>query len=44
MQVNFPYWVWWIGGVILLLILMALCRADFSVGSQGIHFTQNLVK
>ncbi len=43
MNVNFPYWVWWILGVILILIIMAVCKADFTIGSSGIHFTQGLV-
>jgi hypothetical protein len=44
MQVNFPSWIWWILGVMLLLIVMGVCKADFSVGSQGLHFTQGLIK
>ncbi len=43
MNINFPSWVWFVLGIVLLLIVMALCKADFSVGSQGIHFTQHLV-
>ena len=43
MNVNLPQWIWWCLGVILLLVIMAICKADFSVGSQGIHFTQGLI-
>jgi hypothetical protein len=43
MNLNLPSWIWWCLGVILLLIVMALCKADFSIGSGGIHLTQHLV-
>ena len=43
MNINFPNWTWWILGVILVLIVMTLCKADFSIGSHGMHFVQGLV-
>lgn len=43
MQVNFPHWVWLILGAMAVLILMALCKADFSIGAHGMHFTQDLI-
>ncbi len=43
MNIQFPQWVWWVLGAMLLLIVMGICKADFSVGASGIHFTQGLI-
>ncbi len=41
---KFPNWVWWILGVMLLIIVCVVCKFNMSIGSEGIHITQGLVK
>ncbi len=44
---HLPGWlmnlIWATLGLIILLIIMAIFKADFSIGSHGIHFTQDLI-
>lgn len=40
---NIPRWCWWIIGLMLVIVLCVLLKINFSVGSDGIHFTQGLV-
>ncbi len=41
---NIPRWIWIIVCVAILLIVLALLKVDFSIGSSGIHLEQHLIK
>ena len=41
---NIPWWFWWIIGVMLVIVVCVVLKFNISVGSQGIHATQDLVK
>lgn len=41
---NFPKWIWIIIGIVAILILLAVCRVNVSIGSNGFHITQGLVQ
>jgi hypothetical protein len=43
-QINFPNWMWWLIGAMIVVILCVVCKLNFNVGYEGIHFTQGLVK
>lgn len=44
MNIPLPRWTWWVIGVAVLLIIAALLKINFSIGSAGIHLTQGLVR
>lgn len=41
---NIPRWCWWIIGVMIVIVVCVLLRFNMSIGSEGIHITQGLVK
>ena len=40
---QIPKFVWWIIGVLIVLVLMVVLKVDINLGSHGFSFTQNLV-
>jgi len=40
---SLPKWVWWVIGVVIICIVVVILKVNFSIGSEGIHFTQGLV-
>lgn len=42
-MMSIPRWAWWIIGVVIVLVVVVLLKVNFSIGSNGIHFTQGLV-
>ncbi len=42
-MINIPRWVWFIIGVVLVIVVCVLLKVNLSVGSNGIHATQDLV-
>lgn len=41
---NFPRWAYWVLGIVLVLAVCAVFKFNFSIGSSGIHATQDLIK
>jgi hypothetical protein len=41
---NIPKWCWTILAVMLIIVVCVLLKFNVSVGSNGIHATQDLVK
>lgn len=41
---NIPKWAWFIIWVLIILILLAVTKVDIHIGSNGISFTQGLIK
>ena len=35
--------LWWIVGIAIVLIVLALLKVNLQIGSNGIHITQDLV-
>jgi len=40
---KLPRWVWFIIGVVIVLITLTLLKVNIQVGSRGISVTQDLV-
>lgn len=40
---HFPRWAWYIIGVAIVLITLALLKVNINLGSHGISITQELV-
>jgi hypothetical protein len=43
MSLNFPNWVWWILGIVVIIIVCVVLKIDLNIGSHGLHITQGLV-
>ena len=41
---GLPRWAWWIIGAAVVLIIAVVLKVNFSIGSDGIHLTQGLVR
>ncbi len=41
---NIPKWAWTLIGAMLVIVVCVVLKINLSVGSEGIHFTQGLVK
>jgi len=41
---NIPKWAWTIIWIMLIIVVCVLLKFNISVGSDGIHATQGLVK
>ena len=41
---RMPHWFFWILGVMIIIVVCVLLKFNISVGSDGIHATQGLVK
>lgn len=41
---NIPKWAWMIIGLMLVIVVCVILKVNISVGNQGIHITQDLVK
>lgn len=44
MTINFPKWVWWIVGGVLVIFAAWVLKVDINVGQGGFHFTCGLFK
>lgn len=42
-MLNIPKWVWFVLWAMVLLVVLVLLKFNFSIGSDGIHFTQHLI-
>jgi hypothetical protein len=40
---SLPKWVWFVVFVVMLLIVLALLKVDFQIGSGGVHLQQHLI-
>jgi hypothetical protein len=41
---KIPVWCWWIIWVVVLLIVLAVCKVNIHLGSEGFGITQGLVR
>ena len=41
---NIPKWMWFVIGIVVLLIILALLKVNFQIGSDGISLKQNLIR
>ena len=40
---NLPKWAWYVIAAVIVCVVVVLLKVNFSIGSNGIHFTQGLV-
>ena len=44
LEMHLPRWAWAVIAIAIILIVMAVLKVNVSVGSGGIHATQELVR